>query len=112
VKGTKNPRQSGEWVCIFTRQSQNLLTFGELASGYPHPCTIPGSDGPGLVSVSTDQLTLLIFTVVHCRLMHSSVVSVPAAALRVFIPPCAAGVRIKERDNHQNIREKGVNELI
>jgi hypothetical protein len=34
----KNPRQTGEWVCFFTRQSQNLLAFGELASGYPHPC--------------------------------------------------------------------------
>jgi hypothetical protein len=36
----KNPCQAGKWVCIFTRQSWILLTFGELASGYPHPLKI------------------------------------------------------------------------
>jgi hypothetical protein len=31
------PRQTGEWVCIFTRQFLILLAFGELVSGFPHP---------------------------------------------------------------------------
>jgi hypothetical protein len=34
----KNPRQAGEWVCIFIRQAEILLAFGELASGYSHSC--------------------------------------------------------------------------
>jgi hypothetical protein len=34
----KNTRQAGEWVCIFTRQAEILLAFGEFAIGYPHPC--------------------------------------------------------------------------
>jgi hypothetical protein len=37
-EGKKIPRQTGEWVCNFTRQSLILHAFGELASGYPHPC--------------------------------------------------------------------------
>jgi hypothetical protein len=47
----KNPRQSGEWVCIFTRQSQILLAFGELASGYPHPSSYIFADGEGRYKV-------------------------------------------------------------
>jgi hypothetical protein len=35
----KNPCQVDEWVFIVTRQAWILLAFGELASGYPHPCT-------------------------------------------------------------------------
>jgi hypothetical protein len=38
VRGEKSTRQTGDWVCIFTRQAWILLAFGELASGYPHPC--------------------------------------------------------------------------
>jgi hypothetical protein len=33
----KNPHQTGEWVCIVTRQSWIPLAFGKLASGYLHP---------------------------------------------------------------------------
>jgi hypothetical protein len=36
----KNPRQTGEWVCIFTSQSWILLAFGKLVSGYTHPCLL------------------------------------------------------------------------
>jgi hypothetical protein len=34
----KKTRQTGEWVCIFTRQAEILLACGKLASGYPHLC--------------------------------------------------------------------------
>jgi hypothetical protein len=34
----KTTRQASEWASNFTRQSWILLAFGELASGYPHPC--------------------------------------------------------------------------